>query len=892
MPKAINFVEEDILLPTEVAGVRFRNPFYISSGPTAKSVEQLLKAESWGWGGASIKLTFDPAPYLNPEPRYGYFPEMKLLAFSAEKRLKLEEGLKLMRRARKETKHLILFANITYVGDKGVQGWVEMAKRFEDAGSHIIEVNVCCPNMSFNLEVSSQTVEEGPRTGASLGQDEAAVAAIVGAVKKNVSIPVFVKTTSEGGNVGQILKTCFEVGADGGGTNANLLGIPPVNIRDPELSLYQLQDEPSMSCLCGPWLKPWALRCVYETRKLAGPEPVITGTGGIATYEDVVQFAMAGADLFGMTTATLVMGYEFLPDLIKELKAYLAEMSYESLADVRDRLVHKITSAADLTITPGYMRIKEPHLVAPCKFACPNAVPAQGYVRKVAEGDFKTAFNLITSRNPLQSVCGYICHHPCETECTRALIDEPIMIRELKRFVLEYARQQGWKPEIERGPERPEKVAVVGSGPAGISCAFDLARAGYQVTVFEAEKEPGGMLRYGIPRFRLPLSVLEEEIDALKSLGVEIQAERQLGRDFSLESLRSEDYQATFLGIGALHATPLRVPGEKSEGVVSAVDFLHQYHSGSTPEMGARVAVIGGGFTAVDAARTALRLGAKEVFILYRRTRDEMPATPEEVWEAEEEGIKVMYLVSPKEIITQNGKVSSIRLVNHVLGEPDASHRRRPVEVEGTEFTLTTDTIISAIGQEVALREVGIKISDRHTIEHDPGTGATDTPGIFVGGDAAVGPSSIIEAVAAGKRAAISIDEFLAAEDAYLEYDPKFVQVEKEKVLLRVEELERKARPQIEMVSPEARKSGFETFTRTLTEEEAVAEASRCLGCGCGVGCGICERVCQSLGVRLLDMDEYEIDSDKCVACGMCYRLCPNENIEVVREEAPSAPED
>jgi len=887
MPKTINFVERDILMPVEVAGVRFRNPFYISSGPTSKSVEQLVKAEQWGWAGASLKLTFDPAPYINPEPRYAYFAREGILCFSAEKRLDMETGLELVRQGRKETKELVLFANITYVGDKGIQGWVEMAKRFEDAGVHIIELNMCCPNMSFNLEVSSQAQREGPHTGASLGQDEAAVVAIVEALKKNISIPVFVKCTPEGGNLGHILKACFDAGADASGTNANLLGIPPTDIRSSDLTPYHLQDEPSMACLCGPWLKPWALRCVYETRTLAGPAPVITATGGISTYEDVVQFAMAGADLFGMSTATLVKGYEFLPDLIKDLKSYLTEMGYSGLGDVRDRLVETITPASELTIHPGHMRIKNPHLAAPCTFTCPNQVPAQGYVRKVAERDFRTAFDLITSRDPLQSVCAYICDHPCETACTRGLMDEPIMIREIKRFVLEYGWERGWRAGVERGPERPEKVAVIGSGPAGIACAYDAARAGYQVTIFEQAAEAGGMLRYGIPRFRLPGDVLKRELDALKALDITIETGKGLGRDFTLDGLREEGYRAVFLGIGALKPAGLGVPGQEARGVFPAVEFLGASHSGDTPEVGGRVAVVGGGFTAVDAARTAVRLGAEEVFILYRRTRDEMPATPEEVREAEEEGVRVMYLVSPKEVLTDGEKVTGLRMVNHVLGEPDASERRRPVEVEGTEFTLRCDTIISATGQQVALQEAGLELTDMGTINCSPGTGATNIPGVFAGGDATTGPATVIEAVATGKRAAVSIDLFLAGDDAFLKYAPELTQVDPEKVLLRVEDQERKGRPEVEAVAGEVRKSGFETFTRTLTEEEAVAEANRCLGCGCGVGCGLCERVCQGFALRLCGADEYEIDEEKCVACGMCFRLCPNENIEVVAEQEP-----
>ena len=287
----------------------------------------------------------------------------------------------------------------------------------------------------------------------------------------------------------------------------------------------------------------------------------------------------------------------------------------------------------------------------------------------------------------------------------------------------------------------------------------------------------------------------------------------------------------------------------------------------------------------MDAARTAVRLGAKEVYVLYRRTRDEMPATTEEVQEAEEEGVRVMYLVSPKEVLTDGGRVTGLRMVNHVLGEADESERRRPVEVEGTEFTLRCDTIISAVGQQVALEEAGLKVTDGGTIACSPETCATNIPGVFAGGDATTGPATVIEAIATGKRAAVSIDKFLAGEEAMLEYPPELTQVDPEKVLLRVEDLQRKKRPQVRVVSGDVRKSGFETYTRTLTEEEAVAEASRCLGCGCGVGCGLCERVCQGFALQLCGVDEYELDEEKCVACGMCYRLCPNQNIEVVAEE-------
>jgi len=345
--------EKDILMPIEVAGVEFRNPFHIASGPASKLPEQLVKAQECGWAGASIKLAFDPAPYINLKPRYGWFKDLGYLSFSAETRLNIEEGLRLIEEGRRKTKDFILLANITYSGDKGLEGWANMAKRFEAAGAHIIELNMCCPNMSFNLAVSGEIVEGEPLSGASLGMDEKAVSTIIKEVKKAVSIPVFVKLTPEGGRIAQVAKASFEAGADAVVSVANRLGVPPINIRDPKKSVYNLQKEPSMSCFSGPWIKPLALRDVYEIRKLVGPEYVIVGTGGITTFEDAVEMSMVGADLIGICTAVMVNGFGFLEELMKKLKIYLNEMGYNSLRDVRDILVESIAPSSELTIYEG-----------------------------------------------------------------------------------------------------------------------------------------------------------------------------------------------------------------------------------------------------------------------------------------------------------------------------------------------------------------------------------------------------------------------------------------------------------------------------------------------------------------------------------------------------------
>ena len=878
MKKAIR----DPRLAVTIAGVTFRNPFFLSSGPTTASADQLERASQLGWSGASIKLAFDPPPYINREPRYQYYDPLAYLSFTAEKRLDLEQAIALVRESlTRVDQDFVIMANYSYTGEKGVEGWVHMAREFEAAGSHILELNMGCPNMSFNVALTGEAHEDGPVSGASLGMVPHLVHEIVNATVAAVSIPCFVKLSPEGAKLGESAKAAYDAGAVAVGSNANRLAIPPIDIWNPKQAIYHLQKEVSLSCMSGPWAKPLALRDVYEIRKRNGPKVRTTATGGVETWQDAVEMAFLGADLVGICTGVLVHGYDMVVPLVEGVVRYLDRMGYPDWESLRDLLVEEITSADRLTLYPGHAAIKQTQLAAPCKAACPDQVPAQAYVRSVADGDFEEAYRLITARNPLQSVCAYVCAHPCEKACTRGDLDQPIRIRDIKRFVLEYGASQGWKPEVDRLPKTGKQVAVVGSGPAGIACAWDVARVGHSVTVFEAQKQPGGMLRYGVPSFRLPAAVLETEIEALKAIAVKIKCNQRLGKDFTVSSLKEQGFLAVALTIGAQAGGKLDVPGEGARGVISAIDFLGDFRRGRKVALGDRVAVIGGGFTAVDAARTALRLGAKEVFLSYRRTRDEMPAVPEEVFEAEEEGVRVIYLVAPLEILKKRNRVAGLKMRIHTLGEPDASGRRRPEAVAEADFTLPCDMVINAIGQRVEGVE-GIAINDDGALTCDPKTGATSVPGVFVAGDAATGPDTIIAAVASGRRAAVSIDHMLSGEPA-LQYDPELVEVDKARVLARMPGLSLQSRALIELRPAAQRRLDFEPYTPALTEAQAVAEAKRCLSCGCGMGCGVCFRICSHFAVQRPGLDHFEIDKEKCVACGMCFRRCPNQNIEMVR---------
>jgi len=504
------------------------------------------------------------------------------------------------------------------------------------------------------------------------------------------------------------------------------------------------------------------------------------------------------------------------------------------------------------------------------------------YVDLVAQGKVMEALQVIRDGNPFPSICAYVCTHPCEDACRRSQVDEPIAIRALKRFAVEFGGDR--MIELEAETTQSEKVAVVGSGPAGLACAYYLRKLGYPVTIFEAYSEPGGMLRVGIPQYRLPREVVDTEVQRLTHMGVEIKTNTRV---VSLDLLFDMGYKAIFITVGAHQSLRMGIEGEDSPGVIDGATFLREVNLGLKPSLGERVGVVGGGNVAIDAARAAVRLGAHKVSILYRRSREEMPASPTEIEQALEEGIETMFLVAPIRVKRENGHLN-VTCVRMELGEPDADGRRRPIPIKGSEFNTEFDTLITAIGQAPHLSEdFRLRIGRGSTIQVDPITLTTNRAGVFAGGDAVTGPATVTQALASGRQAAFRIDDYLQhrypladtgeKKSSLGELSPKTIEM--------IRKLERLEPP---LLPPEARVNEFTTVELIYDWQSAVNEARRCLRCGMGAEilfqdkcatCLTCLRVCPYHVPYIDDAGSIQIPAEQCQACGICVAECPAEAI-------------
>jgi len=483
----------------------------------------------------------------------------------------------------------------------------------------------------------------------------------------------------------------------------------------------------------------------------------------------------------------------------------------------------------------GTLNPPSPWLLAPpCKAACPAGLDIRSYIDFAAQGQYEKALKVIENKIPFPGSVGRVCPHPCETACNRASYDKSIAINGLKRFITDAVADKNENKEIKPFPRTKEaKIAVAGAGPAGLTAAFNLVKLGYGVTVFEAAALPGGMLTLGIPEYRLPRAVVLNEIDRIKKYGVEIHLNTPVGdKGVSLEDLWDEGYKAIIIATGAHKSVSMGIEGEDLTGVYHGTAFLKDINLGRPISVGEKVVVVGGGNVAVDAARSAHRLGAKKVTIVYRRSKDEMPAYPEEIEAAEAEGITILYLAAPVKVIGKDNKATGVQCIKTELGEADESGRKRPVPVKGSEFEVAVDTVITAVGEVADISSLGSKTfvaSEKGTLLVHPDSKVTNVAGVFACGDVASGPATVIEAISAGEKAATGVDRFLQGEP--LDYEvPAVATIPLEDV--ETGRFKKRPRQEWENLPAEKRVNNFSEVEFGFTELKALAEADRCFQCG------------------------------------------------------------
>jgi NADPH-dependent glutamate synthase beta subunit-like oxidoreductase len=570
--------------------------------------------------------------------------------------------------------------------------------------------------------------------------------------------------------------------------------------------------------------------------------------------------------------------------------------------------VSNMSTLVNKTGSWKYIRPLYQDRVAPCNAGCPVGIDIEGYMNLLREGRIGEAVDLLVRENPMPAVTGRVCHHPCETHCNRRLFDEPVSIHAVERLLGDLFLDGEQRVATPRR-KRKRKIGIVGSGPAGLACAYHLARFGYPVTVYEAASEPGGMLRLGIPEFRLPRAVLSREIDRIRAHGVDIQCGVKVGSDLPWEELSA--YDAVFVASGAHRGRGLGVEGEHLEGVRAGLQFLKEVNFGARPDLGRRVFVIGGGNTAMDCARTALRLGAEPV-VLYRRTRAEMPAILEEVEEAEREGIGIEFLTAPIAFHAKDGRLQSIECIRMRLGPPDESGRRRPIPSDEAPFTLPADTVLTAIGEQTDLGFLPEEMRLDGSVVTVNEFGKTCNPLVYAGGDVVEQPRTVADALGAGKRAAIGIDWYLlltagesleALNADSLRYggtgnmsvtswrhdDPVPRTSPLNEVVLfedlNMSHFARAIRNLDRHRSAEHSANSFREVNLGLGQELALAEAHRCFNCGVCNRCELCLIFCPDVAIsRRSDGLGFDIAMDYCKGCGVCAAECPRGAMTMTRE--------
>ena len=856
-------------LATTFARLFLKNPIVVSSAGITETVDKMRRCQEAGAAAVVMKSWFEEEVCrVAPSPRYdiirhdmGRDKTFSFFSYEQASEWELERYAEEVRRAKAEL-DIAIIPSINCITD---EGWVSAAGAMAEAGADAIELNTSCPHGSITFRG---------------GAVEQTIGNTVARVRRAVEIPLIAKISPMLTSPPALVAHLEQVGVDGVTIFNRMTGLD----IDPESGSPILHG--GYGGHGGPWAIQYPLRWISEISQQAHLH--IAGSGGVANGLDAAKYILAGARVVQICSAVVLNGYQVIAEVLEGLERWMDRKGYPDLASFRGVAARKVLGTGQVDRAQKFTARLRPRLHAPCVHACPAHVPVQAYVHRIAQGDFAGALEAIRSANPFQSVCAWVCYHPCEGQCTRANLDDPIAIRALKRSAVEWGEKNAplRRAPVEKADPTGRHVAVVGAGPAGLTAAHDLVRLGHSVTVFEAAGEPGGMMRWIIPQYRLPRGIVEAEIAHVQRMGVRIRCGQRLGRDVTLDGL-ADGFDAVVLALGTHLSAELGVEGEDAEGVVGALEFVQAFRCGSRPAPGRRVAVVGGGNAAVDAARCALRCAAKEVYLVYRRSRAEMPAGDEEVALAEQEGVRILYMAAPIRVETAGGKVRGLRVRGCYLDRPRPGERRRPLPVEDVEYTLGADLLVVAASQLADVEALGSKsgvgVSSRGMIETLDEFGTTARPGVYAAGDATGRTATVIEAIASGRRVALAVDARLngrGVEDAVERWGESRA-VDKRDVLARSIDRESAPRVRVPHRPPEESVRDCEPVELPLTEEQAVREAERCLRCGCGVGCELCHRICPYDAVAP-DGHSFRVDAEKCKGCGLCIVRCPLRNIEAV----------
>ncbi|MEW6623350.1 MAG: FAD-dependent oxidoreductase [Bacillota bacterium] len=817
-------------ISTEIAGVKLKSPFILSSGPLSFSADGLIRAYEAGAGACVTKTLRDNAA-INPVPHIGAIGKDSLI--NCEKWSDWEAEVWIKREIPKAKK-----AGVVVIGSVGHTPAEAdlLVKDVEDAGADMIEL------VSYSEETMIPMVE---------------------ITRRKVSIPIICKLSGNWPDpVGTAMKS-LAAGAD---------AISAIDSIGPTLKIDIYNAKPEMNSsdgygwLSGAAIRPIALRIVSEIARKDCKE--LIGIGGVTKAEEAVEMLMAGAGAIGICSIAIIKGMGIFTKLCKDLAVLLEQLGYNSIRSVKGVALpnfptKEVVAKLDFTYKPDN---------APCQEACPAGVDVPLYIDQVRRGMYLDAYETVSRDNPLVAICGRVCDHPCESKCRRAKTDEAVNIRGIKRAAADQVFSLYNELPIPAVlPANGKKVTVVGSGPAGLTAAYYLAKKGYQVQVLEGESAAGGMLKWGIPEHRLPGDILQKEISRITRMGVELKTGVKVGAQELAEISKNTD--AVLLAVGAQKDAALNVPGTDLPGVVPGISFLREVNDSKAQALtGKKLAVIGGGNVAIDAARAAVRLGAEEVFVVYRRQKEDMPALPEEISQAEEEGIKFIFLAAPAGF-KGTGALESMVYTPMKPGDYDASGRRSPAPSGEADKELKIDMAVIAAGQKVDY-ELAAGVNPSMIADGSLAAGEdcqTPQGGIFAAGDCVSGPSTVIKAVAAGKKAAAAIDKYLGGDgevvDKYLGERSRFPEIAEDGTV----------REEAVHLDAQARISSFAEVELGLSEEAARKEAARCLHCGC-INCGRCVTACSYLA-RSLDFPVMKVDEDLCRSCGLCVSVCPSRSL-------------